>query len=87
MTCKTVKHKKKRVCTGKLVSGPVKFTVAGVRATISRGHVVIATGIAVATRSGPWRLELERRALATTRPLHADHGRADGIRRYAITIV
>jgi trimeric autotransporter adhesin len=39
---------KKRVqtCTGKLVSGTVKFTVTGpgVRATISRGHIVYATG-------------------------------------------
>jgi hypothetical protein len=37
---------KKQKCTGKLVSGPVKFTITGkaVHATLSRGTHVVARG-------------------------------------------
>jgi len=54
VTCKTVtrrvKHKKvkRQKCTGKLVSGPVKFTAGKATATLSRGHRVYARGSASA---------------------------------------
>jgi hypothetical protein len=45
---KRVKVKKEK-CTGKLVSGPVKFTITGsaVRATLSRGRRLVASGMLV----------------------------------------
>jgi hypothetical protein len=45
---KRVKVKKEK-CTGKLVSGPVKFTVTGkaVRATLSRGRQIVGNGTLV----------------------------------------
>lgn len=64
-TVSTVKGKSVRKCTGKLVSGTVKFTTTGglVHATLSRGHVVFATGTAKIERGVP-RLRLSpRRAL------------------------
>ena len=67
MTCKTVTTKKaggkkvtKQVCTAKLVSGPVKFTIhdPDAAASISQGHTMYARGTAVRTGSGRWRLVL-----------------------------
>ena len=49
VTCTTIKvhGKTRKKCTAKLVSGTVKFTTATARATLSRGHMVYATGTAV----------------------------------------
>ncbi len=60
VTCKTVIHKAKghrrtvEKCTGRLVSGVVKFTTTGaiVRATVSRAGVVYAHGASVPTVGG-----------------------------------
>jgi len=76
ITCKSVtktvtrkvhgKSKKVKVtvqkCTGKLVSGPVSFTIGGAadKATISRAGVVYARGISVAAGAGRSQLLLTR---------------------------
>jgi hypothetical protein len=65
---KTVKsggHKRRvtvQKCTTKLVSGTVKFTVAGgdLGASVSRAHVVYATGVAVPDLAGHWQLVFNR---------------------------
>jgi hypothetical protein len=60
----TVHHKKQIQCTAKLVSGVVKFTTTGaVRASLDRGPVVYATGIAVRSRHGMRLLLTPRRRL------------------------
>jgi len=69
VTCKQVKvkvrikHKLKRVtrlkCTGKLVSGPVRFTTANAgRASLARGRVVYAVGQLISAHHGRSRLLL-----------------------------
>ena len=64
VTCKTVTtvihrhHRRIHVhhqrCTGRLISGTVKFTLTGgaLKATLSRGHTVYATGVLVAAGRG-----------------------------------
>ncbi len=98
ITCTTVKVKIKhhtvsrQKCTGKLVSGTVKFTTSGstVRATLSRGPVVYATGSRVSITRG--RSEL---ALTNQRPVHPGRytltlrlrrGRSWSIERTTVTI-
>ena len=57
---KTINHKRQQVkvtqlqCTARLVTGPIKFTTAGaaVKASISRGSVLYATGVSVPTGAG-----------------------------------
>ena len=69
VTCKTVTktakgHKRKvQKCTGKLVSGTVKFTTKGAagRARISRGRTVFATGAIVSMGDGRSQLMLSAR--------------------------
>jgi hypothetical protein len=48
---KTVRHHRHKItkCTGKLVSGPIKFTTASAHATISRAGRVYATGTSIST--------------------------------------
>jgi hypothetical protein len=66
VTCRSVTRRVKgrrrtvQVCTTKEVSGTMKFTATGaaVRATLSRGGTIIATGTAPASRSGDWQLRL-----------------------------
>jgi hypothetical protein len=82
VTCKTVTRnpKTKRVCTTKLVTGPVKFTTAATdeRASLSRHGVIYATGYARQTRAGmrTWLLAARRLARGrytltlTSRPGH-----------------
>ena len=66
VTCKTttkkVKGHRRKVqkCTGRLVSGTVKFTTSSDTATITRGHTVYATGASIATVDGHRQLLLER---------------------------
>jgi hypothetical protein len=98
ITCKavtrTVSGHRRTVqqCTGKLVSGTVKFTVAGatVHATISRAHTVYATGASVPTGHGGTQLVLNQ--LRPLRPgrytlsLRSRHGRRWTTWRTAITI-
>jgi hypothetical protein len=78
----------KRVCTTKLVSGPVKFTTsaASYRATLSRGRETYATGTAAAAGPGLWKLALsDRRAVHAGRyTLTLSRGRVT--RRLTITI-
>jgi hypothetical protein len=92
VTCKqvtvTVKRKvhgkirkvkvKKQKCTGKLVSGPVKFTITGkvVHATFTRNHRVVASGkmVAAPTRSEGL-LAVSRRMSAGTYTLTTSDGR------------
>jgi hypothetical protein len=59
-----VHGKTRKKCTGKLVSGTVKFTVATTRATLSRGYTVSATGTAVRSH-GAQRLSLSLRRRLT----------------------
>ena len=85
VTCKTVtKHakgkrrkakQKAQKCTGKSVSGSLKFTVAGRRgrATISRGRVVYATGTSLPVGGG-------RSLLLLTQQQPLKHG------RYSLTV-
>ena len=85
---------KKRVqtCTGKLLSGTVRFTVtaASDRAAISRGRVVYATGISLPMGGGRSILLLsEHRALTRGRytlTVRAHHSRHWSTRRAMITI-
>jgi len=70
-TCKdvVVKGKTQQQCTAKVVSKPVKFTVAaGDRATLSRSGVVYATGASASLGRGRTRLVLtDHRALSPGR--------------------
>ncbi len=60
ITCKTttkkIKGRRRNVlkCTGRLVSGTVKFTTSGASdtATTTRGHTVYASGASIATGDG-----------------------------------
>lgn len=78
---KKVKGKKRKVkkkvqkCTGKLVSGTLRFTVTAARdrATISRGRVVYATGISLPIGDG-------RSLLLLTEQRAIEHG------RYTLTV-
>lgn len=74
--CTKIKKRKRTVerCTTKLVSGVVKFTSADVSASVSRGKDLYATGLAVRTGAGHWRLILTRRL----HPL--------GVGRYTLTL-
>jgi hypothetical protein len=71
VSCKTIKHKHstKKVCTTRLVSGPVKFTAAAAyaRVALSRHGVVYATGFARQTRVGVQSWLLAARRLAPGR--------------------
>jgi hypothetical protein len=80
VTCKTIaktvkQHGRKRTvhvekCTGKLVSGPVKFTASAssARATLARAGVVYATGTSASLGHGRSRLLLaERRPVGAGR--------------------
>jgi hypothetical protein len=71
----------KQVCTAKEVSGTVKFTTtkAGVRASISRGRDVYASGTGVPTAAGSWQLVLsQRRSLRAGRYTLTLNTRRDG---------
>jgi hypothetical protein len=59
--------RKVQKCAGRLVSGPVKFIVAGAseHATVSRGRIVYATGTSVQLGEGRRQLLLH-----DLRPLH-----------------
>jgi hypothetical protein len=97
ITCKTVirtvkrKRRKQQKCTGRLVSGTIKFTTAASdHATLSRGRVIYARGTSVAL--GHERSQL---LLADLRPLHhgrytltlrSRHGQHWSTRRATITI-
>jgi hypothetical protein len=76
---KTRKVKKiEQKCTGKLVSGPVKFTAAGrsVKATLSRSGVVYAVGtVRVGTSKTEGALTLERKLTRGRYTLTLSHGR------------
>jgi HYDIN/CFA65/VesB-like, Ig-like domain/Low-density lipoprotein receptor repeat class B len=102
VTCRTVTRRvrrhgrfvkvKRQKCTGRLVSGPVRFTVAAnsARVTISRGRIVLASGVYVSLGGGRSQL-----LLSLTRPVHAGRypltvrfrrGRSWVTRRSTITI-
>jgi virginiamycin B lyase len=106
ITCKTVtttvtkkiKGKRRKVkvkrqkCTGKLVSGKVKFTIRGAaaHATISRKRTVYATGVRASNAKQSSQLVVtELRPLRPGRytlTLQSRHGRRSMIRRTQITI-
>jgi hypothetical protein len=81
ITCTTVtkivkgNRRKLQQCTGRLVSGPLKFTAAAAaaRATISRGPVIYATGVRVQLGDGHTQL-----LVSQARPIHPG--------RYTLTI-
>jgi hypothetical protein len=85
-------HVRRQQCTARLVSGKITFmtTAAGARATVSRGRVVYATGVAVATGAG--RLQLLLQDVRRIRrggyelTLRTSHGRRSTTRRIAITV-
>lgn len=95
-TITTHGHKRKvtvQKCTTRLVSGPVKFTIGadGLGATVSRAHVVYATGEAVRGAAGHWQLVLTRRMRKLrsgryTLTLKALRGRPRIVERTMITI-
>lgn len=85
ITCRTVVsrvngHRRKvQKCTGRLVSGTIKFKTAARRATVSRGRIVYATGVSIPLGRGMMQL-----LLADLRPIRrgrytlterAGHGR------------
>ena len=80
-------------CTTRLVSGPVRFTTTGVRsnATVTRGDVTYATGLAVPMGADRWQLALTRR-IRQLRPgrytltLTTRHGRHRTVQRTTIAI-
>lgn len=96
VTKKTTKNGRKvavktKKCSARLVSGPVKFTIdKEVGASVSRGHVVYATGKAVATGPDHWTVVLQgNRRLRPgqyTLTLHARHDSRWLTYRRAITI-
>jgi hypothetical protein len=77
----------KQLCKAKLVSGPVKITIAGAadRASLTRAGVVYATGYAYRTRSGPQTRLIAARPLTpgryTLTLTHRTHGRRITTRR------
>jgi hypothetical protein len=98
ISCRTItkkikgKHRKEQRCTGKLISGTVKFTTTGsqARVSVSRGHKVYATGESVPDGTGGSIL-----VLTDIRPLHpgrytltlrSGHGRKNVTRRHEILI-
>jgi hypothetical protein len=98
ITCKTVpktvngKRRTHQKCTGRLVSGTVKFTTgtASARASIFRGRIIYATGASVAIGDGRTQLLLNDlrvlhpgRYTLTVRSRHQRHWIA---RRAMITI-
>jgi len=94
VTCKTVTKKVKgrphtvRKCTGKLVSGTVKFTTSE-SATVSRGHLIYATGTKVQLRRRTELILVPRRRMRPGRyTLTSRHriGRHVSARRTAITL-
>ena len=103
VVCRTVTKKttrngrniavKVRKCTTKLVSGTVKFTIAGhdVGATVSGAGVTYATGRAIPTGPDQWRLVLTRQ-IHPLRPgryiltLRSRHGGRRILERRPITI-
>jgi hypothetical protein len=93
VTCSTVKRnrKTKRVCTTKLVTGPVKFTTAATdeRASLSRHGVIYAAGYARHTRAGvrTWLLAARRLARGRyTLTLTSRPGRRQITTRTQVTI-
>jgi hypothetical protein len=74
------------------VSGTIKFTTTGntARASVSRAGIIYATGSAILTRAGRWRLELrDRRPIRPGRytlTLHRRDGRRVIVSRITITI-
>jgi virginiamycin B lyase len=89
----TVQKNHKKKCTTKLVSGVVKFTsTAGdVGASMSRAGVVYATGLAIPTGDGHWRLVLTHRIRMLrsgryTLTLRTLHGHRRIVQRTTITI-
>jgi len=94
VTCRSVtkvihhKRRKRKLCTTKLVSGPVRFTTAAtVRATLTRANTVFAAGTA-RTVGGVLRVALaRRRPLVPGRyvlTLRSRHGAV--VRRIRVTI-
>jgi virginiamycin B lyase len=83
---------KRQKCTGKLVSGKVKFKIRGAaaRATISRKRTVYATGVRVSRTKRSSQLVvtdlLPLRRGRYTLTLQSRHGRRSMIRRTQITI-
>jgi hypothetical protein len=50
---------KMRQCSTRLVSGPVAFTTTGgIQASLTRAHVIYATGKAIPTGQGRWQMML-----------------------------
>lgn len=99
VTCKTstkvVKGHRRTVrkCTTKLVTGPVKFTTSRAErgATVSRGGVDHATGVAIPTGTGRWQIVLTHRLRELwpgryTPTLRARHGQGRIVERRRITI-
>ncbi len=93
VVCKPVKNSKREKCVTKLVSSPVKFTTARaaqVSAHVSRGAGLYASGYAVSTGRGGWKLVLARsRNLRAGRYLLVLRARRDGrwsIQRRTITL-
>jgi hypothetical protein len=106
VTCKTVTskrvvgkgvkrhtvHVRRQLCTARLVSGKVTFRTTGptAHATVSRGRVAYATGVAVPAGAGGWQLVLQdRRKLRPGRyelTLRTTHGRRSTTRRMQITV-
>ena len=98
VTCKTVTRKVKghrrkvQKCTGRLVSGTVKFTIVpgSVHATISRNGTVFATGASVPEPAGGFSMVLSGRRLLTPGryrlTLRTQRGGRSTIRRTTITV-
>ena len=97
VTCKTVTKKVKghrrkvQQCSGRLVSGTVKFTTSGASdtATIARGQTVYATGALITMGDGRRQLLLKqlkplRAGRYTLTVRHRTHGRSSA-RRETIT--
>jgi hypothetical protein len=92
VTCKPVKKSKRRKCTTKLVSSPVKFTTGTAQASVrvSRAGVLYATGYTVSTARGSWQLVLTRRRDLQpgryTLTLRTRHGHRWDTERRSITL-
>jgi hypothetical protein len=87
----TRNHKTKRVCTTRLVTGPVKFTIAAraEQAALTRHGAIYATGYARPTRIGTqvWLLAARRLARGRyTLTLTARRGRWHITTRTQVTI-
>jgi hypothetical protein len=85
-------HVKQQKCSGRLVTGTIKFTTAGNadRASISRGNTVYAAGVSASTGRGGSQLVLtDLRPLRRgnyTLTLRTRHARRWVTRRVEITI-